>query len=155
MLLVGLWVGYLRLHRSDEQIELTRYVELTLPALEESEREIFARLERLNQRPGLAPETARVLLVDDLIPRLIRLGRRAAEIEAHTEEVRRLIAEYRGWIDQLIDACRASVQAIDDPRADPASSLARIRASFARADALALAWREHLRQACERHRLRR
>ena len=153
MVVTGSYVGWQRLHRTDEQVELARYVEMELPSLMESERDVIGRLAPLSSRPGPSADKARALLVDDVTPRLIALRKRANAIVAQTEDVKSLVAGYLEWVDKLIDACRASVRAIDDPALDATAGLADIARKFALADAAAERWTTHVRAACERHHL--
>src|SRR4051812_26918365 len=97
-----------RLQRTPEQRDLTRYVEVEVPALLRAEQPIFSALERLNQAPGLKAEEARRLIVDDIIPRLIKLRKGAGEARADTDEVKQLKSEYLKVTDRLIEACRTS-----------------------------------------------
>lgn len=158
MAVLGGWTLYQRVHRSDEQVELERYVQMEVPSLEPVERDVLARLAPLSARRDLGAEEARKLLVDDVIPRLVRLRRRAAQVEAKTAEVQRLTGAYVAWIDALIEACRASVRAIDAPAGGGAEGgaearLGEIRRRFAEADAAAKRWSEDVRAACVKHRL--
>src|SRR4051812_38103628 len=95
---VGLLIH--RLERSPEQRDLTRYVEAEVPGLRRAEAPIRAGLDRLGQAPGLKPEAARQLLVDDLIPRLIKLRKKAAQIPTTTFEARSLNDEYLRNLDR-------------------------------------------------------
>jgi len=153
MLLVGGYVAYQRLHRTPEQVELSFYVETEVPSLAGSDGDILRRLQPLTAGRGLDAAAARRLLVDEVIPRLVALRKRAASIIARTDDVKRLVADYLAWIDKLIDACRTSVRAIDDPDAAPEAALAQVRQRFAEADAAARAWSDHVREACVKHRL--
>lgn len=153
-LVVGGTVAYRRVHRTDEQVELANYVERELPSLAPDEQAILDRIAQLF-RPGgpRSPEEARKVLVDDVIPRLIRLRKQASSIQVSTPEARALRDEYLAWVDRLVDACRAGVRAIDDPRLPPAESLPLLRRRFADADEAQRRWREHLQAACARNRL--
>jgi hypothetical protein len=153
MALVALAVGYQRLHRSDEQVELAQYVEHEVPVLQAEESVLLGRLQPLSAVPGPSPETARKLLVDDVLPRLIALRKRASSIVTKTEVVRALRADYLAWLDRLAEACRTSVRAIDDPNADATRSAALLRQRFTEADEAAKRWNEHVRSACVQHRL--
>jgi hypothetical protein len=153
MALLALVVGYQRLHRSDEQVELTQYVEHELPVLHAEDTALLGRLRPLSTAPGPSPEAARKLLVDDVLPRLIALRKRAASITTKTAVVRALRDDYIAWLDRLGEACRASVRAIDDPTADATRSAALLRQRFAEADQAAERWHEHVRSACVQHRL--
>src|SRR5262245_46241296 len=114
----GVAVGLLmhRLRRTPEQRDLTRYVQVDVPRLVASEQPIHERLQRLTTAPGLKPEEARALLVDEVVPRLIQLRRQAEGLNLETAETRQLNQEYLAATDQLIDACRACVRVIDDPQ---------------------------------------
>ena len=54
-----------RLRRTPEQQELSHYVQVEIPSLFSVEQPIDERIGRLNRAPGLKPEEARQLLVDD------------------------------------------------------------------------------------------
>ena len=60
----------------------------------ECHRDPTPRLRPLDQRPGLAPDAARALLVDDVIPRLVRLRKRALTIEVQMSGLGRDLADY-------------------------------------------------------------
>ena len=142
-----------RLRRTPEQQELTHYVEVELPSLFSVEKPIDERIARLNQTPGLKPEEARALLVDDVIPRLVKLRRQAEGLTLKTAEARGLNLEYLRVIDQLIDACRACVRVIDDPRLPDGAGLVLVRERFADVHRALQAWDEQVRASCVRHRL--
>jgi len=142
-----------RFRRTPEQQELTRYVKVELPALFAAEQPIEERIDRLGRAPGLKPEEARALLVEDIIPRLVKLRRQAEGFQLHTAEARRLNEEYLALTDQLIDACRACVRVIDDPKLPEGAGLVVVRERFADVRRAYRAWDDHVRQACVRHRL--
>lgn len=142
-----------RLKRTPEQQELTRYVQIDLPSLFASEQPIDERIDRLGRVPGLKPEEARALLVDDVIPRLLRLRKQAEALQLRTYEARRLNQEYLGVTDQLIDACRACVRVIDDPKLPDGAGLVLVRERFADVRRAYRAWDAHVADACVRHRL--
>jgi hypothetical protein len=144
-----------RLRRTPEQNDLTRYVEVEVPRIEQSEQPIQERIDRLGQAPGLKPEEARTLLVDDVIPRLIRLRKQAEELatDKRTAEVRALADEYLKVTDRLIDACRSCVHVIDDPKLSTGDGLKQVRARFADVRSAYQDWDTHVRDACARHRL--
>lgn len=150
---VGILVN--RVRRSPEQIELTRYVELEAPALERMEGPARDALERLGTGKGgaLSPEEARKLLVDDVIPRLLKLKKQAGEYRPQTTEVRALHDEYLRVTDRLIDACRACVRVIDDPKLPESEGLSTVRREFAAVREAYATWQEHVEAACARHRL--
>jgi hypothetical protein len=149
----ALGLAYHRLHRTPEQDALTRYVESDLPKLRGNEAAIEERIGRLGQAPGLKPEEARTLLVDDVIPRLLRLRKQAEEIKADTDETRALSDEYLRVTDELVDACRACVHVIDDPKLSTADGVKQVRQRFAEVHAAYRRWDEHVAAACARHRL--
>jgi hypothetical protein len=149
---VGLLVH--RLRRSPEQLALKRYVELLAPPLLDAEQPIDAELERLTRAPGLSAAEARALLIDDLIPRLLRLRRQAVEVAQHAEPaIRPLADEYLQVTDRVIDACRACVRIIDDPSLPSGASAVLVRERFAEVAAAHRAWEAHVRRACEVHHL--
>lgn len=142
-----------RLRRSPEQQELTHYVQVEIPSLFSLEEPIDERLRRLDHAPGLKPEEARSLLVDDVIPRLLALRKQAGGLQLHTGEARRLNQEYLGVVDQLVDACRACVRVIDDPKLPDGAGLVLVRERFADVHRAFEAWDEDVRRTCVRHRL--
>jgi hypothetical protein len=142
-----------RLRRTPEQQELSHYVSVEIPSLFSVEEPIDARIARLNKAPGLKPEEARGLLVDEIIPRLVMLRRQAEGLQLKTGEARQLNQEYLGVVDQLIDACRACVRVIDDPQLPDGAGLVLVRERFADVHRALEAWDEHVRIACVRHRL--
>jgi hypothetical protein len=142
-----------RLRRTPEQQELSHYVKVEIPSLFAAEEPIDERIARLNKAPGLKPEEARALLVDDIIPRLVKLRRQAEALEPHTVEVKKLNDEYLRLTDELIDACRACVRVIDDPKLPDAAGLVVVRERFADVHRALEAWDAHVREACLRHRL--
>lgn len=148
---VGLLVS--RLHRTDEQDDLTRYVNEDVPKLRASEQPIDERVDRLAQAPGLKPEAARTLLVDDVIPRLIRLRKQVEELPSKTPETRRLNAEYLRVTDRYIDACRACVRVIDDPKLSTADGVKQVRQRFDEVRQAYADWEAHVAEACVRNRL--
>ena len=142
-----------RLRRTPEQQELTHYVQVEIPSLFSIEQPIDERIARLNRAPGLKPEEARALLVDDVIPRLLSLRKQADGLQLHTDEARRLNQEYLGVVDQLVDACRACVRVIDDPKLPDGAGLVLVRERFADVHRALAAWDEDVRTTCVRHRL--
>ena len=142
-----------RLRRTPEQQELTHYVQVEIPSLFSLEQPIDERIARLNQAPGLKPEEARSLLVDDVIPRLLALRKQAAGLPLQTAEARRLNGEYLAVVDQLVDACRACVRVIDDPKLPDGAGLVLVRERFADVHRALAAWDDDVRTTCVRHRL--
>jgi hypothetical protein len=152
-LAAGLGFAYHRFHRTDEQQALTRLVQEELPKISGPENEINARIERLGQAPGLKPEEARSLLVQDVVPRLLRLRKQVAELPRPTPETRALLDEYLRVTDELVDACRTCVRIIDDPKLSTGDGLAQVRKRFSAVHAAYRAWDLHLAEACARHKL--
>ncbi|HEX6835680.1 MAG TPA: hypothetical protein VF334_03855 [Polyangia bacterium] len=142
-----------RLRRTPEQQELTHYVQAEIPSLFSIEQPIDERIARLNRAPGLKPEEARALLVDDVIPRLLALRKQAESLQLQTGEARRLNQEYLAAVDQLVDACRACVRVIDDPKLPDGAGLVLVRERFADVHRALLAWDEDVRTTCVRNRL--
>jgi len=142
-----------RLRRTPEQQELTHYVQVEIPSLFSIEQPIDERIARLNRAPGLKPEEARALLVDDVIPRLLALRKQAESLQLQTGEARRLNQEYLAVVDQLVDACRACVRVIDDPKLPDGAGLVLVRERFADVHRALAAWDEDVRTTCVRHRL--
>jgi hypothetical protein len=137
---------YKRYHQTDEQAELVRYVENDLPALDAVEAPIVGSMQALLESPRTRPEEARRILVDELMPRLVRLRNLAdAPVRASkTKAVRELASEYRASIDEFIEACRTAVRVIDDPKLEARSGLAQVQAAFHRAAERSQAWRSHV-----------
>jgi hypothetical protein len=148
---VGLLIH--RLNRSPEQKELTRYVEVEVPAILSLEQAIQQRIDRLGQAPGLKPEEARTLLVDDVIPRLIKLKKQVGDLKFQTVEVRELNDEYIKVTDRLIDACRACVKVIDDPKVSTVDGMKQVRSEFDAVRTAYQTWDDHVRTTAKRHRL--
>lgn len=142
-----------RLRRTPEQQELTHYVQVEIPSLFSLEQPIDERIARLNRAPGLKPEEARALLVDDVIPRLLALRKQAESLQLQTAEARRLNQEYLSVVDQLVDACRACVRVIDDPKLPDGAGLVLVRERFADVHRALAAWDDDVRTTCVRHRL--
>ena len=149
----GIGLALHRWKRTPEQIELSHYVGRELPSLFAAEQPIEERIARLGKVPGLKPEEARALLVDEVIPRLVMLRRQVEGLELHTDEARKLNAEYLHVTDELIDACRACVRVIDDPKLPDGAGLVVVRERFGDVQRAYHAWDEHVQQACVRHRL--
>lgn len=146
---------YQRYHRSDEQTELMRYVEVDVPALDQVQAPIVRRIEGLLAARGLTAAEARRMLVDELTPDLVKLRRLAeAPLRAsRTSEVTTLATEYRTIIEDLIDACRTAVRVIDDPKLGGAEGLTQVRTALRKAAERDRAWREHVAETTARLRL--
>lgn len=151
MAAIGLLIH--RFRRTPEQQELTHYIEKEVPSLFSLEQPIDERIERLNRAPGLSPEEARALLVNEVIPRLIALRRQAEGLPLRTDEAKKLNVEYVALVAQLVDACRACVQVIDDPKLPDGAGLVLVRERFSDIRRAYQTWNSHVRMACVRHRL--
>ncbi|MSP59936.1 MAG: hypothetical protein EXR72_06275 [Myxococcales bacterium] len=148
----AIW-GWKKFRPSEEQVELTTYVELQVPSYLERERAIHGRLDRLSSAPGPSPAEARKLLVEDVIPRLIALRKVGESVQPRTPTVRSVNGEYLAAVDKLIDACRSSVRAIDDPGLSAEAGHHLVRQRFLDAGSAAKAWSTHLRDACVKAKL--
>lgn len=155
MLVVGGGYMYKRYHRSDEQTELMRYVEIDVPALDQVQGPIVRRIEDLLRARSLTAEEARRQLVDELTPQLVKLRKLAeAPVRAsRTPEVHTLATEYQAIIEELITACRTAVRVIDDPKLGGREALEQVRAALRRAAERDRAWRTHVSDTTERLRL--
>jgi hypothetical protein len=142
-----------RLRRTPEQKDLTRYVTVEVPALERLEAPIYAKVERLFAAPSLGPEAARALLVDEIIPALLRLRKQAQAVRTDTAVTRELHQRWLGVTERLLEACRACVQVIDDPKLTTADSLDRVRGELRAVEQALAAWNAEVRRACANHRL--
>lgn len=155
MLAVSAGYLYQRYHRSDEQTELMRYIEIDVPALDQVQAPIVRRIEDLLAARALSATEARRLLVDELTPQLVKLRRLAeAPLRAsRTPEVQALATEYRVVIDELIDACRTAVRVIDDPKLGGPEGLKQVRDALRKAAERDRAWRDHVSETTSRLRL--
>jgi hypothetical protein len=142
-----------RLRRTPEQKELTHYVEVELPGLERLENPLLEKIDRLSRAPGMKPEEARKLLVDEIIPQLLRTRKSVEEYQPETDEVRALHQEYQAMLDQLLEACRTSVRVIDDPKVSTAAGASDVFRQFKVAKEARTIWQTHVEAACRRHRL--
>jgi hypothetical protein len=148
---VGLLIH--RLRRTPEQKELAHYIEAEVPAIRNLETPVLERVARLWQAPGLKPEEARQLIVDDIVPRLLKLRKLVAELKVETQVVRDLNDEYLKVTDRHVDACRACVQVIDDPKLSTQDGFARAKKEFEAVKAAYVEWDKHVAAAARAHRL--
>lgn len=139
---------YTRYHQTPEQVELVRYVEIDIPSLDAVERPIVFNMQSLLQSRSTRPEDARRILVDELMPQLIRLRKLAeAPVRAsQTRVVQELAREYQVTVDEFIDACRTAVRVIDDPHLEAQAGLSQVQAAFQRAAERSQSWRSHVAQ---------
>jgi hypothetical protein len=146
MLAVVLAFFYVRYHKSDEQIDLIRYVEIDLPALDRVEAPLVDRLESLLDEKHRPPAEVRSELAGELMPGLVRL-RKLSEAPlgaARTPPVKALAAEYRETVEALIESCRAALRVIDDPKLDAREGLQQVRSAIRTAAEKNRAWRQHV-----------
>jgi hypothetical protein len=149
---VGLAVH--RFRRTPDQVALARYVELLMPPILAAEAQVESALERLSATPSPTPAQARSLLIDDVIPRLVRLRQRSEDVRANAEPATRPLAiSYLALVDQLIDACRACVRIIDDPTLPQGAGARLVHERFVDVRASRLRWEEELRRALTAHRI--
>jgi hypothetical protein len=140
---------YSRYHKSDDQIDLIRYVENDIPALDSVEAPLVFRIRALLDERQRKPDDVRRELADELMPGLVRL-RKLAEAPlsaARTPLVKSLAVEYKANVEALIDACRAMLRAIDDPKLDPRVGFAQVRDALRSAAEKNAAWRRHVAEA--------
>ena len=145
-----LWRG----KQTPEQLDLANYVERTLPWLRSREAPVEAEIAKLDGRGAPGPDAARKMLVDDIIPSLLKLKKEATALHAETHEVGQLHARYLAVTDRLIDACRACVRVIDDPKLSTAEGVKTIRDEFAAVRAAYASWDADLDVLCKRHHIR-
>ncbi len=146
---------YGRYHKSDEQLDLIRYVEIDIPALDNVEMPLVLRIQALLEEKRRQPEDVRHEIVDDLMPGLVRL-RKLSEAPlraARTQPVKALAAEYQNSVESLIAACRAMLQVIDDPKLDANTGFAQVRAALHAAAQKNQEWRRHLEKTRDEQRL--
>jgi hypothetical protein len=148
MIAVGLAVLYGRTRMSPAQKELVRYVEIEVPALKKVQGPIVDRLGDVLGDRHLPPERARRILVDEVMPGLVRLRKlsEAPIAAAQTQEVGALAREYQGVVEQYMEVCRTAVRAIDEPgsRQDPREALLRVHRTLAAALSGEQAWAGHV-----------
>jgi hypothetical protein len=125
----GAGLAFHRLRRSEEQTELTRYVDVELPSLLAEEHEITDALDHMLADKQLTAAPARKRLADELA------------------------AGYLHVIDAWTEATRAAIRAIDDPTLSTEAGLVTVRERLADAAGADRAWQDSLVRTCEHHRL--
>jgi hypothetical protein len=110
-------------------------------------------MERLGEPAGLAPEAARTLLVDDVVPRLLKLRQQAEAVDARTPAVYDLTRSYLRVLDRMLDASRAAVRAIDDPKLPGARGWEEVRRRIAEVEQARAAFAADLERTLKQHRL--
>ena len=155
LLVVAGGIGLLahRLKRTDEQVELARYVELQLPPLLEEERSAVEALDHLLADKTLAAPAARKRLVDDITPRLVHVRRRAEALSPATLTVRQLAAQYLLVLDAWTEACRTAIRAIDDPKLSTEAGLLAVKERLIDAAQLSKRFDAEVVHTCQQHRL--
>ncbi len=149
----GIGLALHRLRRTEDQVELTRYVERDLPPLINEERDATDQLQALLAEKKLAAPAARKRLVDDITPRLVRLHRRAEALQPTTLTVRKLAAEYLAIVDAWTEASRTLLHAIDDPNITGEAGMLAVSERVADAVQQAKHFDEQVVRTCEQHRL--
>ena len=156
MLLVlagGVGLGIHRLRRSEDQLELTRYVERDLPPLIAEESAIADQLSRLMREKTITAPDARKQLVDEVNPRIVSLRHRAEALQPKTITVRELAGEYLRVVDAWAEATRAAVRAIDDPKLPQEAGLVSVRERLDEAAQASRTFSGHVVSTCRMHRL--
>jgi hypothetical protein len=146
---------YGRYHKSDEQLDLIRYVENDIPPLTGVESPIVERIQALFDEKNRKPEDVRREVTEELMPALVRL-RKLAEAPlkaARTPPVTALAKEYLDNVEALIAASRAVLHAIDDPKLDPQQGFMQVHTAVRNAAEKSRAWRRHLEATRDRLRL--
>ena len=149
----GVGLALHKMRRTDDQLELTHYVEKDLPPLAAEEQAIAEALAALCGDKQLSPAAARHRLVDELNPRLIKLRRRAEALQPSTRTVRTLAAEYLRVVDGWTDAARTAVHAIDDPKLSTEAGVVAVHERLAEAARASKLFDEHLVATSRMHRL--
>lgn len=149
----GIGLAVHRLRRTEDQLELTRYVERDLPSLVDAEHKIADSLSALMDAKSLPPAAARAQLVDDVNPRIVALRHRAEALQPSTQTVRVLAAEYLRVVDAWADAARAAVRAIDDPKLSQEAGVITVRDRLDQAARASQAFNGHLVSTCRKHHL--
>jgi hypothetical protein len=140
--------------KTPEQIDLANYVERTLPWLRSREAPVEAEIAKLSGKGAPGPEAARKMLVDEIIPSLLKLKKEATNFHPETKDVEELHLRYVAVTDRLIDACRACVRVIDDPKLSTADGVKTIRDEFAAVRTAYASWDTDLDALCKRHHIR-
>jgi hypothetical protein len=155
MLAVVAALLYTRYHKSDEQLDLIRYVEADIPALSQVEAPLVSRIQVLLDEKHRKPEDVRRELVDELMPGLVRLRKlsEAPMQAARTPPVQALAKEYRDNVEALIDACRSVLRVIDDPKLDAQAGYMQVHAALRNAAEKSATWRRHVSETRDRLRL--
>src|SRR5262245_23486573 len=88
MLLFAVVVAARKWRTPPGQDELMRFAELTVPAYLDEVAQAEARLDRLFSAPVPSAEEARALLVDEVMPLLIRAKKHASQVVAESPAVK-------------------------------------------------------------------
>lgn len=150
----GVGLAVHRLRRTEDQVELARYVERELPPLVSEERTASDQLAALLAEKALAAPVARKRIVDEITPRLVRLHRRAEALQPTTLTVRSLAAEYLTVVDAWTEAARTLLHAIDDPQVSGEAGLLAVRERLADAAQRSRHFSEAVVRTCALHRLK-
>lgn len=153
VLAAGVGLAIHRLRRTDDQLELTHYVERDLPPLLGEEHVIADRLSRLMEGKAITAPDARKQLVDEINPRLVALRHRAEALSPTTLTVRELASEYLRVVDAWAEAARAAVRAIDDPKLPQEAGLVSVKTRLDEAAHASQTFSAHVVSTCRMHRL--
>lgn len=149
MLLVAIVVGARKFRTTPEQEELSRYVQLTVPVYLREVADVEDRITRLD-RPGLKPEEARAILVDEVTPLALRARKHATAVQADVPSVKASNEEFLAALDQLIDTARTAVRAIDDPALSGEEGHRQVKDKHRAAGEAIRAWMQHLAERCKK-----
>ncbi|MEO6950358.1 MAG: hypothetical protein ABI321_00990 [Polyangia bacterium] len=153
MIAAGVGLAIHKTRRTDEQLELTHYVEHDLRPLVLEEQSIAEALSALFADKTLPPAAARHRLVDELNPRLIKLRRAAEALSPSTRTVRTLAAEYLRVVDAWTEAARTAVRAIDEPTLSTEAGMVAVHERLADAARASQLFSEHVVSTSRMHRL--
>ena len=141
---------YRKNRTTDEQDELLRFVQFTVPNYLGDVADAEARIDRLSATPGISATEARARLVDDVMPQLIRARKRAVSVKAQAPSVRALNDEYQAALERLMEVERAAVRAIDDPSISPEVANRQVRDRRHEADGAFRQWMDDVRDRCKK-----
>lgn len=147
MLVVGIVVLVQRARPSASQEELVRYATFTVPSYLDELARLHVLLDRLGGS-ALQPAEARTLLVDELMPALIRMRKRAEQVKTEAPAVAQSNAEYLAALDLYLEMQRAAVRTLDDPAAGAEGARA-YSGKRREADEAVRAFMAHLRERCQ------
>ena len=148
MLIVALVHWYRKNRSTDEQEELSRFVELTVPSYLGYVADVEGRIDRLYAQSATTAAQARATLVDEVMPALIRARKHAASVPTRAPSVRALNDEYQAALERLMEVERAAVRAIDDPSLSAEEGHRQVKNRRHEADEALRKWMEDVRERC-------